>query len=196
MGGGVCGAIFRGAGEKELQAACDFLSPIETGEAAITPGFKLPARYVIHAAGPVYDRHDLAKSEAQFRSAYLESLHLAEKNGCESIAFPLISSGIYGYPKAEALEVAKQAIEEFLDELAGETDLMALCIVSGVKLTVAPDGKGNGEQAQDCLVPCSIDVKLSEDPKCPRCWNHDAGIGADAGHPELCPRCAKVVKNG
>lgn len=114
MGGGGCGAIFRGAGPKELQAACDLLAPIEIGGAAITSGFKLPARYVIHAAGPVYSLFHKKRCEAQLHSAYLESLYLAEKHGCESIAFPLISSGIYGYPKEEALRVATGAIEDFL----------------------------------------------------------------------------------
>lgn len=116
MGGGVCGAIFQAAGAERLQAACDKLSPIQTGGAAITPGFKLPAKYVIHAAGPVYSRWDKEQSRALLRSAYLESLKLAEKNHCESIAFPLISSGIYGYPKDEALEVARQSIGEFLQD--------------------------------------------------------------------------------
>ncbi len=114
MGGGVGGAIFRGAGERELQAACDLLAPIEIGKAVITPGFKLPARYVIHAAGPAYSVFHKKRCEAQLRSAYLESLRLAEKHGCESIAFPLISSGIYGYPKKEALRVAIKAIGEYL----------------------------------------------------------------------------------
>lgn len=116
MGGGVCGAIFRAAGAAELQTACDKLSPIETGKAVMTPGFSLPAKYVIHAAGPVYSRWHKKQSHALLRSAYLESLKLAEKNGCESIAFPLISSGIYGYPKDEALEVARRSIEEYLSE--------------------------------------------------------------------------------
>ena len=114
MGGGVCGAIFRAAGERELQAACDRVAPIRTGEAAITPGFGLPARYVIHAAGPVYSFWHKRQSRELLRSAYINSLKLAAENGCESIAFPLISSGIYGYPKDEALEVARSAIEEFL----------------------------------------------------------------------------------
>lgn len=116
MGGGVCGAIFRAAGAGELQAACDQAAPIQTGEAAITPGFALPAKYVIHAAGPVYSRWHKAKSRELLRSAYAESLKLALENGCESIAFPLISSGIYGYPKEEALEVARSSIQEFLGE--------------------------------------------------------------------------------
>lgn len=114
MGGGVCGAIFRAAGERELQAVCDQLAPIKTGEAAITLGFGLPARYVIHAAGPVYSFLRKRQCRELLRSAYIESLKLAEQNGCESIAFPLISSGIYGYPKDEALEVARSAIEDFL----------------------------------------------------------------------------------
>ncbi len=116
MGGGVCGAIFKAAGAAELQAACDRLSPIETGKAVMTPGFSLPARYVIHVAGPVYSRWHKRQCREQLRSAYIESLKLAEKSGCESIAFPLISSGIYGYPKDEALEVARRSIEEYLSE--------------------------------------------------------------------------------
>lgn len=116
MGGGVCGAIFQAAGAKKLQAACDKLAPIHTGGAAITPGFDLPAKWVIHAAGPVFMPQHRERCRAQLRSAYLESLKLAEENGCGSIAFPLISSGIYGYPKDEALEVARCAIEEYLSE--------------------------------------------------------------------------------
>ena len=116
MGGGVCGAIFHAAGPRELQAACDKLAPIQTGEAAVTPGFGLPARYVIHAAGPVYSPRNPERSRALLRSAYIASLKLATEYGCESIAFPLISSGIYGYPKDEALEVARLAIEEYLQE--------------------------------------------------------------------------------
>ncbi len=114
MGGGVCGAIFHAAGPSQLQAACDKVAPISTGGAAITPGFALPAKYVIHAAGPVYRHWDAKKSEKLLCSAYMQSLILAKENGCESIAFPLISSGIYGYPKDEALQVATTAIGDFL----------------------------------------------------------------------------------
>lgn len=115
-GGGVCGAIFAAAGAGKLQEACNKLAPINTGEAAITPGFALPAKYVIHAAGPVYSRFRKKQCRNLLRSAYLKSLALAEESGCESIAFPLISSGIYGYPKDEALEVARLAIGEFLSD--------------------------------------------------------------------------------
>ena len=115
-GGGVCGAIFNAAGADELQRACDRLSPIKTGEAVITPGFKLPAKYIIHAVGPVYDEDKAAQCEQLLRSAYLNSLLLAAKNGCTSIAFPLISGGIYGYPKEEAIKVAISAVQTFLTE--------------------------------------------------------------------------------
>lgn len=115
MGGGVCGAIFKAAGELELQKACDSLSPIKAGEAVITPGFSLLASYIIHAAGPVYDASSPKESEKLLRLAYLNSLNLAKDYKCKSITFPLISSGIYGYPKAEALRVATAAVKDFLD---------------------------------------------------------------------------------
>ncbi len=116
MGGGVCGAIFKAAGPAKLQVACDKVSPIKTGGAAITPGFDLPAKYVIHAAGPVYRHWNAEQNEHLLRSAYTESLRLAYQHKCQSIAFPLISSGIYGYPKDEALRVATSAIKDFLDD--------------------------------------------------------------------------------
>ncbi|MEG1571875.1 MAG: macro domain-containing protein, partial [Clostridia bacterium] len=116
MGGGVCGAIFKAAGAKELQNACNRMGSMKTGQAVLTPGFHLPCKYIIHAAGPVYhqDKAELCKS--QLYSAYTESLKLAKQSACESIAFPLISSGIYGYPKKEALEVAVSAIRTFLED--------------------------------------------------------------------------------
>ncbi|MDC7230235.1 MAG: macro domain-containing protein, partial [Sphaerochaetaceae bacterium] len=106
MGGGVCGAIFKAAGVHEMTEACSPLSPIKTGEAVITPGFALPARFVIHTAGPVY--HDGKSGERDLlQQCYRNSLLLAVEHHCSSIAFPLISSGIFGYPKQEAIEVAR-----------------------------------------------------------------------------------------
>ncbi len=113
MGGGVCGAIFRAAGVSELQAACDKLAPIQTGEAVITPGFKLPTAYIIHTAGPIYQDGQNREGEL-LAASYHNSLKLAIENDCQSIAFPLISSGIYGYPKEEALRVAYHTIQGFL----------------------------------------------------------------------------------
>lgn len=116
MGGGVCGAIFEAAGARRLQAACNKAAPVRTGGAALTRGFDLPARYVIHAVGPVYDPWHRERCRELLRSAYMESMKIAEKAGCRSIAFPLISSGIYGYPRDEALEVARLAITDYLRE--------------------------------------------------------------------------------
>ena len=114
-GGGVCGAIFAAAGAQKLQAECDRIGHCATGEAMVTGGYNLPARYVIHTAGPVWQGGG-AGEERLLRNCYINSLHLAEQHGCESIAFPLISSGIYGHPKREAMRVAISAIGEFLQE--------------------------------------------------------------------------------
>ena len=112
-GGGVCGAIFSVAGRSELQRACDKLAPIKTGDAVITEGFSLPSKYVIHTAGPIY-KDGMHDEEALLRSCYTNALELAKAHGCDSIAFPLISGGIYGYPKDEALSVATGSISEWL----------------------------------------------------------------------------------
>jgi len=114
MGGGACGAIFRAAGATQLQAACDELAPIKMGEAVITPGFGLAAKFIIHTAGPVYRHWDKEQNEQLLRAAYTNSLKRAVEDDCKSVAFPLISSGLYGYPKDEALKVATSAIQDFL----------------------------------------------------------------------------------
>ena len=114
-GGGVCGAIFRAAGHRELQAACDKLAPIQTGEAVITPGFNLPAKYIIHTAGPIWYGGQRGE-ENLLRACYTNSLRLAAEHDLKSVAFPLISSGIYGYPPHDALVVAVKAIRDFLSE--------------------------------------------------------------------------------
>lgn len=117
MGSGVCGAIFNAAGPHELQRACDQIGSCATGDAVITPGFNLPAKYVIHAVGPVWQGGG-CNEEALLRSAYTRSLEIAQQNNLHSIAFPLISSGVYGYPKAQALQVALSAIQAFLMDSA------------------------------------------------------------------------------
>lgn len=114
MGGGVCGAIFKAAGREEMQAACKKFAPVKTGEAVITPAFHLPSKYVIHAVGPVYHAWNAAQCEKLLYSAYTQSLQLAVQNGCQSLAFPLLSSGAFGYPKAKALQAATAAIRDFL----------------------------------------------------------------------------------
>jgi len=145
MGGGVCGAIFKAAGVGKLQVACDRLSPIKTGEAVITPGFDLQAKQIIHTAGPVY-RGGKQGEEEMLRACYLRSLELAEENNCESVAFPLISSGIYGYPKTGALRVATKAIQDYLDE--HEMDVY-LAVFDKDALTISQALLGNIESYID-----------------------------------------------
>ena len=110
-GGGVCGAIFAAAGARELQAACDALGHCPTGEAVITPGFKLKAKYIVHAVGPIWQGGNHKEEKPLYR-CYQNAMKVACTKGCRSIAFPLISSGIYGYPVKEAWRVAIKAIRE------------------------------------------------------------------------------------
>jgi len=114
-GGGVCGAIFRAAGHHQLQEACDKIGYCETGSAVITMGFRLKAKYIIHAVGPVWSGGRNREPELLY-SAYYEALDLAVKHDCTSIAFPLISAGIYGYPLEGAWTQAVHACRDYLDK--------------------------------------------------------------------------------
>jgi O-acetyl-ADP-ribose deacetylase (regulator of RNase III) len=116
-GGGVCGAIHRAAGS-ELARACAAIGHCPTGEARITPGFRLPAGYVIHAVGPVWRGGEEGEAEL-LASAYRSALRLAEEHGLRSIAFPAISTGIYGYPLAQATDVAVRAVRGFGEQGSG-----------------------------------------------------------------------------
>lgn len=112
-GGGVCGSIFDRAGYDKMEKACQKIGSCEVGNAVITPGFALPAKYVIHAVGPIWQGGS-QNEETLLRSCYIKSLNLAKKHWLKSIAFPLISSGSCGYPKEEALQIAVSTISSFL----------------------------------------------------------------------------------
>ena len=115
MGGGVCGAIFRAAGAVKLQAACWKIGHCKTGGAVITPGFNLKAKNVIHAVGPVWHGGNKGEPEDLY-NAYKSSLTVAKDNDLHSIAFPLISAGIYGYPLEQAWERALTSCRDFINE--------------------------------------------------------------------------------
>ncbi|MBC08207.1 O-acetyl-ADP-ribose deacetylase [Thalassospira sp.] len=124
-GGGVCGAIHRAAGP-ELEAACRPLAPCPTGEARITPGFGLKAKYVIHTVGPVW--HGGTQGEADLlASCYRQSILLAVENKLASVAFPAISTGIFGYPEDQAARIAVSTIRELTGELPEMPQIYLCC---------------------------------------------------------------------
>ena len=114
-GGGVCGAIFDGAGASKMAAACAQIGRCPTGSAVVTPGFDLPCRWVVHAVGPIWRGGTHGEREL-LRSCYRSVFAEVERLGATSVAFPLISAGIFGYPVREALDVARAEASAFLDD--------------------------------------------------------------------------------
>jgi O-acetyl-ADP-ribose deacetylase len=123
-GGGVDGAIHRAAGP-ELLAACRPLGGCPTGEARLTPGFRLPARHVIHAVGPIWQGGDAGEAEL-LAGCYRNSLALAVAHGCASVAFPCISTGVFGYPPVRAARVAVRTTRDFLAATNGASAIQAV----------------------------------------------------------------------
>lgn len=115
QGGGVCGAIFEAAGSRQLQAACDQIGRCATGSAVVTPAFRLNSKIIIHAVGPRWFDGQHGEAQALY-NCYQKSLELACENDCSTIAFPLISSGIFGYPREEAWEIALNSILDFFQK--------------------------------------------------------------------------------
>ena len=137
-GSGVCGAIFSAAGHDALQDACDEIGHCETGDAVVTPGFDLPAKYVIHAVGPRW--HGGTEGEAELlASCYVCSLECAHELGCHSIAFPLISSDIFGYPKEEAWDIALRTCAEWQDAHSGYPLEITFCVISPESLALGQE---------------------------------------------------------
>lgn len=133
-GGGVDGAIHRAAGA-DLLHECRLLGGCRTGEAKITKGYSLPAKYVIHTVGPVWDGG--ANSEPdQLRSCYVNSLALASENDVSTIAFPSISTGIYGYPIELAAKVAVTTIGSFVNDSSSAISEVSFCCFSVDDLAV------------------------------------------------------------
>lgn len=130
-GSGVDGAIHHAAGAEQLQDACRRIGYCATGDAVITPGFRLPARHVIHTVGPIWQGGD--KGEADLlRACYSNSLTLAVKKGIRSIAFPAISCGVYGYPREDAVALAVDEVERCLEALLMIDRVVFACFDAGM----------------------------------------------------------------
>ena len=122
-GGGVCGAIFAAAG-RELDAACAAIGHCATGDAVVTDGFDLPARWIVHTVGPVWHGGNHGEAEL-LASCYRRSIEVAREVGARTIAFPAISTGIYGYPRRDAAEIAVSTLRA----CAADLDLVLLVAV-------------------------------------------------------------------
>ena len=125
-GGGIDGAIHKAAGQA-LYDACDKIGHCDVGQAVITPGFDLKARYIIHTVGPMYAHYDIETNEKLLRACYINSLNLAKENNLKSIAFPCISTGAYGYPLLDACNIALDAVKNWLEKNNYEIDIYLVC---------------------------------------------------------------------
>ena len=129
-GGGVDGAIHAAAGAEQLHAFCKTLGGCPTGEAKLSPGFNLPAKYIIHTVGPVWEGGGFHE-KTLLTSCYIRSLELAQQNHCKTVAFPLISAGAYGYPYEDALQIAYDSCQHFLTETKADMDVYIVLFQRG-----------------------------------------------------------------
>ncbi len=140
-GGGVCGAIFSAAGFDQMSAACERIGHCPTGSAVSTPGFALPCRWVVHTVGPIW-RGGGSGEESLLRSCYRSVFAEVERLGAASVALPLVSAGIFGYPARAALDVARQEAQAFLARrpdavvllVVFSADVVAACVRDGAEL--------------------------------------------------------------
>ncbi len=141
-GGGVCGAIHRVAGP-ELARACARLAPCPTGQARLTPGFRLPARFVIHAVGPIWRGGDCREAE-RLASAYAACIAIAKSEALRSLAFPAISTGIYGYPLQAATAIAVAAVRRHLQERGSIERVVFACFSDAALAAYSAEGVAIG----------------------------------------------------
>lgn len=187
-GGGVCGAIFHAAGEDEMRAACAKIGHVATGQSVATPGFRLPARYVIHAAGPIWNVPYASEEKKRqlLARCYTSSLDLARKLGASSIAFPLISSGSFGCPKKVALETATAAIRSWLlktagaDDKTGSSDMDVYLVVFDHDATVA--ARGLDHDLEEYISESYVDETELRHPASSRNLASEIGSGVEADY--------------
>lgn len=184
MGGGVCGAIFRAAGEAQMESACRKIGHVVCGEAVVTPGFGLPARWVIHTAGPRWGvtPGGPGRACALLASCYARSLDAARDLGATSVAFPLISSGAFGCPKDVALEVATRAIRGWLQNNARTeaVDIDVYLVVFDRSSTRA--AHGIDQELQEYIDQTYVDQEQRRHPRSARDLSRELGA-ADLSAP-------------
>ena len=129
-GGGVDGAIHAAAGAEQLHAFCKTLGGCPTGEAKLSPGFNLPAKFIIHTVGPVW-QGGAFHEKTLLTSCYLRSLELAQQNHCKTVAFPLISAGAYGYPYDDALQIAYDTCQRFINKTKADMEIYIVLYLRG-----------------------------------------------------------------
>lgn len=188
-GGGVDGAIHRAAGP-ELLAECRTLHGCGTGDAKVTKGYNLPCKYVIHTVGPVWNGGKYGE-KALLESCYRRSLLLARKYGCESVAFPLISAGAYGYPKDQALRVATDTIRDFLLEHDDADMLVYIVVFDRMSFSISEKlYTGIAQYIDDHYADAHHDLRRRmQMPMAPRC------VEAMSFDAESCSEAAPMVSD-